>query len=158
MCSQASFFLSFHLIHLPNQIKLLLWTLFCYRGAKGSHQKSLPSTWGLASWRGSAETNLTGHCDSRATQGTQLTAWKTSVKFPKVKYSKPTVWLWCTGNLHKSAQAYKILFSYFPQPLVPQQTDSSLHSLSCVILHCTKAQWYDFRQGKTWVELCALHF
>lgn len=98
MCSQASLFPNFHLIHSPNQIKLLCKNFFWRRELKDlskCHSKA---------------TNVT---DRMLQQQVQPGHMAHNKKFLKVKYSKPTVWLWCAGNLHKAAQAYKILFSYF---------------------------------------------
>jgi len=62
-------------------------------------------------------------------------------KFLKVKYTKPAVWLWCAGNLPKSAQAYKILFSYFRiAACVGAERQYFALSLSRVTQHCKKAQ------------------
>lgn len=107
VCSQASLFPNFHLIHLPNQIKLLCKIFFSRREPKDlskSHSKA---------------TNITDRMLQQQVQPGHMAHGK---KFLKVKYSKPTVWLWCAGNLHKAAQAYKILFSYFRRAacVVPQ--------------------------------------
>lgn len=111
---------------------------FLTEGAKGSFEKSLQSTWGSASQSKLAKTNITDRMLQQQVHPGHAAHGK---KFLKVKYSKPTVWLWCAGNLHKSAQAYKILFSYFRiAACVVAQRQYFALSHSHVTQHCKKAQ------------------
>lgn len=110
--------LNFHLIHSPNQIKLLCKIFFSRRELKDlskSHSKAI---------------NITDRMLQQQVQPGHMAHGK---KFLKVKYSKLTVWLCSAGNLHKASQAYKILFSYFRRAAcVVARTQYS--ALSCSLM------------------------